>query len=721
MTNMIQIRRGTWDARASVQGIANTVADMLTKTIGEQDPAMMAMLQGELRTIRGWIIAQNKSPKVIFEKLQDVHRQIAEFQYRGVENAAEIMRVQATEFADVIARHEAKALEVMLNERNIRQKRINILSDRQIENMFFKPFVQGRTIEQWFTKLKHDNANAIFYAVQKGIVDGLTLNSIMQVIRGTKANDFKDGILSHTKVKAEMLARTCINAVANQSRLEMYKANDDVIDGVRWLATLDHRTCMICGAYDRKIWTPDKISEVVTPPAHISCRCILIPHIDIGDGVDRPAEAENFDKLAQEAYEKKYPGKKYDDLSYEYRRKLRYGAIKEYGRDKAYKKMPYNTTFADYLKSQPESFQKEWLGAKRYEMYKDGKLPLEHLLNPDKKFKKTIADLERELGIKESVPTIVATEPAIMPMQVEYFESKIKEVEEQYRPIIAQAKQEAEEARKVLEEHCAKWGLAVQDDKIVLVSLKHAQGNDTSFIDHAKKLLKECQAKDKVLNGLTFEEARAKDVALDERAKAYIRQLFPKERPANEKREVFADVVVKSKSVEFKKEVEAAVEYMDRIMYNAGYTDGTKYTIIERKTGKTYYDQNKKEIRINTTEPGWFESLMHEMAHGLSYNVPELREELNDFLADIETGKVLKAPTSKAVGYKETIIPMPSWYCTRIYNKNEVEELLAMWITCLTGDTTRRRDMNKPDILQPEDFAKHFPQYFNAILKILRK
>ena len=110
---------------------------------------------------------------------------------------------------------------------------------------------------------------------------------------------------------------------------------------------------------------------------------------------DRPAEAENFDKLAQEAYEKKYPGKKYDDLSYEYRRKLRYGAIKEYGRDKAYKKMPYNTTFADYLKSQPESFQKEWLGAKRYEMYKDGKLPLEYMVNPDTGFKRTVKDLEK--------------------------------------------------------------------------------------------------------------------------------------------------------------------------------------------------------------------------------------------------------------------------------------------------------------------------------------
>ena len=55
------------------------------------------------------------------------------------------------------------------------------------------------------------------------------------------------------------------------------------------------------------------------------------PYIDIGEGVSRPAEAENFDLLAKEKY-KANPNakKKYDELSYEYRRKLRYDAMREY-------------------------------------------------------------------------------------------------------------------------------------------------------------------------------------------------------------------------------------------------------------------------------------------------------------------------------------------------------------------------------------------------------
>jgi SPP1 gp7 family putative phage head morphogenesis protein len=289
------------------------------------------------------------------------------------------------------------------NERDIRRKSLRSeLSESAIRNMLdYKPFVDGKTIQQWFGNLEYTISSRIFQNVQKGLIEGMTLHSIMQTIRGI--DGFKPGILRANRQSAEILARTAINAVANQSRLEMFRTNADVIDGVQWLATLDHRTCPVCGVYDGKIWTQEHSYEVKVPPAHPNCRCVLIPYIDTGDGNagERPAEVENFDLLAKKQYEANPNAKKkYNELSYEYRRKLRYAAMDDFRQQTGhspYRQVKGNMTFADYLKAQPESFQREWFGARRFELFQSGKLPLDQMEHPDSGFKRTIEELRMVL------------------------------------------------------------------------------------------------------------------------------------------------------------------------------------------------------------------------------------------------------------------------------------------------------------------------------------
>jgi SPP1 gp7 family putative phage head morphogenesis protein len=287
------------------------------------------------------------------------------------------------------------------HQRDIRRKSLKgELSESAIRNMLdYKPFVDGKTVQQWFGTLEYNVSSRIFQCVQKGLIEGMTLHSIMQEIRGI--DGFKPGVLKTNRQSAEILARTAINAVANQSRLEMFRENADVMDGVQWLATLDHRTCLICGVYDRKIWTKDKLYEVKVPPAHPNCRCVLIPYIDIGDEGTRPAEVENFDLLAKEKYEANpHAKKKYNELSHEYRRKLRYAAMEDFQNKTGkspYKRVKGDMTFADYLKAQPESFQREWFGTKRFELFQSGKLTLDQMVHPDSGFKRTIEELKRML------------------------------------------------------------------------------------------------------------------------------------------------------------------------------------------------------------------------------------------------------------------------------------------------------------------------------------
>jgi len=389
-----------WFFHAQIQGVANAVAELLSEAIGEQDEALLSMLQTELRIVREWILGNKQSPKAIFEKLESVRQQIESIEHHGIQNAVSILQGTATELVQIAGQHTAQMLEAVLdNERSIRRTSFKSeLTDTEIKNMLdYKPFVDGKTIQQWFGDLEYKISSRIFQSVQKGIVEGMTLHSIMQMIRGI--DGYKSGVLKTNRQSAEILARTTINAVANQSRLEMFRANADVIDGVQWLATLDHRTCLVCGSYDGKIWTQDKLYEVKVPPAHPNCRCVLIPYIDFGDAGTRPAEAENFDLLARKKYEANpHAKKKYDELSYEYRRKLRYAAmetIRQQTGNSPYRQVKGNMTFADYLKAQSESFQREWLGKMRFELYQSGKLSLDQMVHPDNGFKRTIEELSK--------------------------------------------------------------------------------------------------------------------------------------------------------------------------------------------------------------------------------------------------------------------------------------------------------------------------------------
>jgi len=391
-----------WSFHAQVQGVANAVAEMLSDAIGEQDETLLAMLQTELRVVREWILENKKSPKVIFEKLESVRQQIELIEHRGIQNAMSIFQGTATELAQIAGQHTAQMLEAALaNERNIRRRTLKIsLTEMEIKSMLdYKPFVDGKTIQQWFGDLEYKISSRIFQSVQKGMIEGMTLNSIMQTVRGTEG--FKPGVLKTNRQSSEILARTAINAVANQSRLEMFRANADVMDGVQWLATLDHRTCLVCGVYDGKIWTKEKMYEVKVPPAHPNCRCVLIPYIDIGDGATRPAEVENFDLLAKQKYDANPSAKKkYSELSHEYRRKLRYAAMEEFRQrtnNSPYRQARGDMTFADYLKTQSESFQREWLGKTRFELYKQGKLSLDQMIHPDKGFKRTVGELRKSV------------------------------------------------------------------------------------------------------------------------------------------------------------------------------------------------------------------------------------------------------------------------------------------------------------------------------------
>ena len=105
---------------------------------------------------------------------------------------------------------------------------------------------------------------------------------------------------------------------------------------------------------------------------------------------ERPAANADFDQLAKDAYNQKAKEKgwkrRFEDLSPSTRLKYYYQAQKYYEKETgkpAYRQVDSNLSFPEYFKQQPDSFKRDWLGAKRYEAYKDGKLTEKAIFAPD--------------------------------------------------------------------------------------------------------------------------------------------------------------------------------------------------------------------------------------------------------------------------------------------------------------------------------------------------
>lgn len=158
-----------------------------------------------------------------------------------------------------------------------------------------EPFSGGtnnaRNLNQWFVSLRAADQARIVGAIQQGIILGEGTDQITRRIRGTRANQFSDGVLLTTRRNAEAITRTAVNHVSNASRELFWEENAEVIDYLRWNAVLDGRTSAICQARDghnapltgsdtTDVPSPKLSPATARPPAHPNCRSVMTAVLD---------------------------------------------------------------------------------------------------------------------------------------------------------------------------------------------------------------------------------------------------------------------------------------------------------------------------------------------------------------------------------------------------------------------------------------------------------
>lgn len=195
----------------------------------------------------------------------------------------------------------------------------------------FKPIV-GTTFSDYLDSISSRLYTTWDTAVRTGYLTGQPTKDIVKSVLGSSQisqNLLDTGSIRPLRQSILANTRTTLQSFANEARTETFEKNTDLFSGYKWLATLDLRTCPVCGSFDGKIYT--KLSDAPSIPLHMNCRCVLIPVI-----------------------------KGYEDLEYEGERAAIDGPVSG------------NITYEKWLINQSNDRQREILGPSRYEMYKNG-------------------------------------------------------------------------------------------------------------------------------------------------------------------------------------------------------------------------------------------------------------------------------------------------------------------------------------------------------------
>ncbi|WP_337077794.1 minor capsid protein [Acinetobacter pittii] len=215
------------------------------------------------------------------------------------------------------------------------------------------PLVGGALVDDLLTKLAESARQKVEYAIRDGISSGKTNQQIVQRIGGTKRLNYEDGILTSSKSDIDRTVRTVRSHVANQTYLSSF--NQIGFEYVKLVATLDGRTSKLCASLDGSVWKIDDPVKRV-PPLHPHCRSILVPVEKDGLLVgERPFVMDE---------------RKVKDIPKEERSQL-------------IGQLDANTSFKEFFKKTDDFFKKEWLGPKRFKLYKEGKFDFEKFFDPE--------------------------------------------------------------------------------------------------------------------------------------------------------------------------------------------------------------------------------------------------------------------------------------------------------------------------------------------------
>ena len=141
----------------------------------------------------------------------------------------------------------------------------------------------GNTVKKSFRELAAAEAKRLNQVVRTGLLSGNTTPEIVKELVGNLQKDQKGSlsqllaqggaVTKRANSQVTTIVRTTVNQVTNTASQAVYKANPDVTEEYRYVATLDSRTSPVCRDLDGQVF---KYNEGPVPPQHFGCRSTTV-------------------------------------------------------------------------------------------------------------------------------------------------------------------------------------------------------------------------------------------------------------------------------------------------------------------------------------------------------------------------------------------------------------------------------------------------------------
>lgn len=128
--------------------------------------------------------------------------------------------------------------------------------------------VKRATIPQLFDEFAGAVSREALNTVRAGVIEGRTQQEL--------ARDVASMVVTRSRRQAESVIRTSVNGISGAARNEVYQANGDILDGERWISTMDSRVTLTCAGRDGRVY---RLGQGPRPPAHYGCRSVMAPEI----------------------------------------------------------------------------------------------------------------------------------------------------------------------------------------------------------------------------------------------------------------------------------------------------------------------------------------------------------------------------------------------------------------------------------------------------------
>ena len=170
----------------------------------------------------------------------------------------------------------------------------NVANRALIEGNFLFNYDLSDGSPGWWKSLSNRTKEKMGHEIRKSLVIGETPAQASARLFGM-TYQMSDGVFAVTRREAEAITRTAIHSVTNATRSQFYEENSDIISAVESLATLDSRTTILCRAHDGLRWSIPDYNPIghnkkhIPPPRHWRCRSVMIPIMSDIEAIDAKA------------------------------------------------------------------------------------------------------------------------------------------------------------------------------------------------------------------------------------------------------------------------------------------------------------------------------------------------------------------------------------------------------------------------------------------------